>query len=79
MIRAKAKGQISIIIRLQAHIALIIKQALSNMLPPIWLLRLLFGCRRNKKNFVKALTMLEVPLTQAVLGSISKGAQNDSV
>lgn len=78
MIRAKAKGQIFIIIRLQAHIVLIIKQALSNTLPLIWLLRLLFGCRRNKKNFAKAITMVKVSLSQAVLGSVTKGAQNDS-
>lgn len=57
MIRAKAKGQIFIIIRLQAHIVLIIKRALPNALPPIWLLRLLFGWSRNKKNFAKAIIM----------------------
>lgn len=55
MIRGKAKGQIFIIIRLQAHIVLIIKLALPNASPPIWLLRLLFGWRRNKKNFAKAI------------------------
>lgn len=53
-------------------------QALSDTLPPVRLLRLLFGCRRNKKNFAKAVTMLAVSLSQAVLGSVTKGAQNDS-
>lgn len=36
---------------------LIIKQALSNALPPIWLLRSLLGRGRNEKNFAKAIIM----------------------
>lgn len=70
--KRQSKGADCIIIRLQAQLVLIIKLALSNGLPPTWLLRSLFSCRRNEKHFAKAVAMLEVSLSGALMGAEHK-------